>query len=201
MGEVGLLAQENRDELIEGEIFDLPPPQHRASGVMARLFRVFLNQLGDHAFGWSQGTFILDAISAPRPDFVLLKPRKDNYLRAGPSAADALLIVEVSENSLPHDLKVKVPLYARHGIPEVWIVDIDSLQIHFFHTPKAGHYAKTSSTSAPRRVSIQALPDQAVDLTGLFEYLEPAPTGRPRRSNGSCRNPPPPKRARHRRTG
>lgn len=172
MGEVGLLAPENRDELIDGEIFDLPPPQHRASGVMALLHRMFLHDLDDHIFGWPQSTFILSASSAPRPDFVFLKSRTGNYYcRVAPSPADALLIVEVSENSLLYDREVKVPLYARHAIPEAWIVDVDHARVHFFHTPEGRNYTHSSSTSAPGRVPIQGLPGHSVDLTGLLEYL------------------------------
>jgi Uma2 family endonuclease len=64
---------------------------------------------------------------------------------------------------------VKLPLYARHNIPEVWILDVQHRDLHFFHTLEAGHYTHTCSTPAPGLISLHALPGTAVDLTGLFE--------------------------------
>ena len=91
--------------------------------------------------------------------------------RSPPSPDDVLLIVEVSESSLRHDREVKVPLYARHNIPEVWIVDVTAPRIHFFHTLQAARYTHISSTPAPARVSLHSLPGASIDLTGLLEEL------------------------------
>ena len=171
MAEVGLLAPDARVELIEGEIIDMAPIGHRHTSVVSGLHGTFARELADDVFVWDQGTLRLSASSAPQPDLVLLKYRKDEYRRSPPLPDDVLLIVEVSESSLRHDRKVKVPLYAQHNIPEVWIVDVERRQIHFFHTPKAQHYAHASSTSSPGRVSLQALPVATLDLTGLLEDL------------------------------
>lgn len=80
-------------------------------------------------------------------------------------------MIEVSESSLRYDRKVKVPLYARHNVPEVWIVDASRLHIHFFHTLEAGRYLHTSSTPSPGTVSLHALPSVAIDLAGLFDDI------------------------------
>jgi Uma2 family endonuclease len=169
MAEVGLLAPEARVELIEGEIFDMAPIGSQHGGFTAWLHRRLLRDLGERISVWDQVTLPLGRLSAPEPDLVVLKYRKDEYRNKRPSCDDVLLIVEVSDRSLRHDRNVKVPLYAGHGIPEVWILDVRSLQIQFFHTLKAGHYTHASATPAPGRISLQALPDATVDLTGLFE--------------------------------
>jgi Uma2 family endonuclease len=169
MAEVGLLAPEARVELIEGEIFDMPPIGNLHGGLTAWLHRRLLRDLGEKISVWDQVTLPLGRLSAPEPDLVILKYRKDEYKNKRPSPDDVLLIVEVSQSSLHHDRQVKVPLYARHGIPEVWIVDVASSLIHFFHTLEGGHYAHTSSTPSPGPVSANALAGATVDLTGLFE--------------------------------
>lgn len=169
MAEIGLLAPEARVELIEGEIFDMAPIGNEHGGFTAWLHRRLLRDLGESISVWDQVTLPLGRFSAPEPDLAILKYRKDEYRAKRPSPDDVLLIVEVSQSSLRHDQKVKLPLYARHNIPEVWILDVQRLQIQFFHTVEAGHYAHTSSTSTPGRVPLRALPAATVDLTGLFE--------------------------------
>ena len=169
MAEVGLLGREARVELIEGEIFDMAPVGNQHGGFTAWLHRRFLRDLGEKISVWDQVTLPLGRFSAPEPDLAILKYRKDEYKNKRPSADDVLLIVEVSQSSLRHDLQVKVPLYARHDIPEVWILDVQRLRIQFFHTLEAGHYTHNSVTPSPGQVSLQGLPEAIVDLSGVFE--------------------------------
>jgi Uma2 family endonuclease len=169
MAEVGLLAGETRVELIEGEIFDMAPIGSQHGGYTAWLHRRLLRELGEKISVWDQVTLPLGRFSAPEPDLAILKYRKDEYRNKSPSPDDVLLIVEVSQRSLRHDRTVKLPLYARHNIPEVWILDVQHRDLHFFHTLEAGHYTHTCSTPAPGLISLHALPGTAVDLTGLFE--------------------------------
>jgi Uma2 family endonuclease len=82
-----------------------------------------------------------------------------------------LLVVEVSQTSLRFDRKRKLPLYARHGIPEYWIVDVVKPVLHVFHSPQGERYLHGSSTPRPGMVSLIALPETNVSLTGLFEDL------------------------------
>ena len=169
MAEIGLLAPEARVELIEGEIFDMAPIGTQHGGFTAWLHRRLLRDLGEKISVWDQVTLPLGSLSAPEPDLVILKYRKDEYRNKQPSPHDVLLIVEVSQSSLRHDRTVKIPLYARHEIPEVWILDVQHLQLQFFHTLQAGRYTHASFTPTPGRVTLHALPGTTVDLTGLFE--------------------------------
>jgi len=172
MAEVGLLAPDARVELIEGEIFDMPPIGYRHTGLTSALHGRVARELAGKACAWNQGTLQLSEFSAPQPDLVLLTYRQDEYCGGPPpSPDDVLLIVEVSENSYRHDRDVKLPLYARHNIPEVWIVEVERPSIHVFHTLRAGHYTHAASTPAPARVTLQALPGLSVDLTGLLDKL------------------------------
>ena len=171
MTQVGLLAPDARVELIEGEIIDMAPIGNRHASVVDQLAEPMITAAGQRAQVRIQNPLRLDQSSEPVPDLVLLTRRPDNYRRAHPTPADALLIVEVSESSLQFDLRKKLPLYARHGIPEVWIVDLAAPRIHFFHSPRDSGFAHSSSTPRTGQVRLQALPDIEVDLTGLLDDL------------------------------
>lgn len=171
MAELGLLPPEPRVELIEGDLIDMAPVGHRHASVSSTLHEHFARELGDHVCIWNQGILQLSASSAPQPDLVLLKGRKDKYRRSPPIPEDALLVVEVSENSLRHDRMVKLPLYAQHNIPEMWIVDVMAPAIHYFRSPDARDYGFSSSTPTPGRISLNRLPDLSIDLTGLLDNL------------------------------
>ena len=109
MAEVGLLAPEARVELIDGEIFDMAPIGNLHGGYTAWLHRRLLRDLGEKISVWDQVTLPLGTFSAPEPDLVILKYRKDEYRNKRPSPDDVLLIVEVSQSSLHHDQRIKVP--------------------------------------------------------------------------------------------
>jgi Uma2 family endonuclease len=83
-----------------------------------------------------QSALRLDDMSEPEPDIAILRPRADFYTSAHPGPADVLLVIEVADTSLVYDLGVKVPRYARHGIPEVWVIDAATRCTHAFREPR-----------------------------------------------------------------
>jgi Uma2 family endonuclease len=103
------------------------------------------------------------------PDLAVVRPLKDFYASRHPGSADTLLIVEVSDSSLRFDRDVKVPLYSRHQVPEVWLLDLSHDRIHFFRAPRDGVYTDVSFMDNPTVVALSALPEIRVDLSGLFE--------------------------------
>ncbi len=164
MWETGIIAPDARVELIDGEIIDMEymgPPHAAETAVLNQLL---VRAVGDRAIVRCQLPIQLDEWSEPAPDFSLVKPRADFYSTRQPDAADALLIVEVSHTTLRYDRKIKVPLYARHLVPEVWIVDIGGAQIHFFRSPVDGEYTDVSATRQPPATPLSALPGVTVDL-------------------------------------
>ena len=168
MAEVGLLAPDARVELIDGEIIDMAPIGSRHGGTVIRLNRLVARAVGDRAILGIQHFVRLDIFSEPQPDVVLLKSRPDDYTISHASPAEILLIVEVCDTSLRHDLKVKVPLYARHGIPEVWIVDLEGEQVRVFRSPAGAAYTKASVHATPGVLDIEALPGVTLDLSEIF---------------------------------
>lgn len=168
MAEVGLLAPDARVELIEGEILEMAPIGLDHAGVVNQLNHLFVHAVADRAIVQIQGPARLSHYSEPQPELVLLKPRADFYRTAGAGPGDVYLVIEVSDTTLRYDLRKKVPLYARHEIPEVWIVDLPGSQLHVFRTPIEGQYRDTFSTGEPGVASLSLLPEVSVDLSRLL---------------------------------
>jgi Uma2 family endonuclease len=141
MGETGILGPADRVELIEGDIIDMSPIGVLHAAIVARLASYFSQRLGGAAVVWCQNPLRLDDISEPEPDIAVLRPRADFYTTAHPAPADVLLVIEVADTSLAYDLGTKVPLYARHGIPEVWVIDAATRRTRVFLQPAGGREA------------------------------------------------------------
>lgn len=168
MAEAGLLAPDARVELLEGEIFDMPPIGDDHKGVVNLLTHLFVRAVGEQAIVQVQNPVRLGLYSEPEPDLALLAPRADFYRTSPTRAEDVLLLIEVSDTTLRHDLRKKVPLYARHEIPEVWIVDLPGGQLHVLQTLQEGQYSNSRVTREPGAPSPALLPDVTIDLTKLF---------------------------------
>lgn len=135
MGETGILGPADRVELIDGEIIDGSPIGALHAAIVELLARHFARSAQASVFIRCQNPLRLDDISEPEPDIAILKPRADFYTTGHPGPADVLLVVEVADSSLAYDLGVKVPLYARHGIPEVWVIDAMTRRTRLFRKP------------------------------------------------------------------
>jgi Uma2 family endonuclease len=114
----------------------------------------------------------LDRYNEPEPDIALLRPRADRY-QAGqpPCPADILLLIEVASTSLAYDRRVKLPLYARHGVPEVWIVDLDALAMDVHRGPSDGGYEHCASATQGRVLEVSLLPGVHVGVSEVFGPL------------------------------
>lgn len=175
MGETGVLAADARVELIEGEIVDMSPVGSRHAAVVKRLARALQRSVGDRALISVQDPIRLDDHSEPQPDLAVLKPRSDDYASDLPTAADVWLVIEVADRSAAYDLQVKAPLYARHGVPELWVVDLDAGTIRRFRRPQGDQYLEAQASPSPGRVSIAALPEVAIDFDAILAgVLDPA---------------------------
>jgi Uma2 family endonuclease len=168
MGEVGILAPDARVELIDGEIIDMAPiGTGHVSGVL-QLDYTLKDAVKGKALVLVQAPVLLGDYSAPQPDLAVLRPRADYYRSSLPSAADVLLIVEVAQSSLRFDRDVKIPLYARHGIPEVWLVDLKAQRLVRYRNPQQRAYTLIDEPDLGAPLEIAALPETRLDLSALF---------------------------------
>jgi Uma2 family endonuclease len=140
MIEAGVFPPEYRAELIEGEIIEMSPIGPRHAACVGRLTQMLSLLLQREAIVWVQNPIRLDDRSEPEPDICVLRPRADFYGESLPTPADVLLVVEVSETTLDYDRRRKLPLYARAGVPEVWIVNLTDERIETFADPAGGDY-------------------------------------------------------------
>ncbi|GIV98280.1 MAG: hypothetical protein KatS3mg057_2937 [Herpetosiphonaceae bacterium] len=125
MVEAGILAEDDRVELLEGEILTMSPVGSRHVATVNRLNALLNRLVGAQCIVSVQNPIRLSQHSEPEPDIALLRSRADYYAHQLASPTDILLIIEVADTSLDYDRQVKIPLYAQAGIPEVWIVDLD----------------------------------------------------------------------------
>lgn len=169
MAETGTLSSDARVELIDGEIIDMAPIGPAHAGIVDQLTQLLLQAVAGTAIVRVQNPIELSDDSEPEPDLTLLRPRADFYKRRLPGAEDVLLAIEVADSTLVRDRDVKRALYARHGIPEYWIVDIRDEQILTFRDPVGDIYGCESTMDDIRAVQIYALADVRIDLSGLFE--------------------------------
>jgi Uma2 family endonuclease len=164
MGQFGIFSEDERVELVCGEIIRMSPIGKRHAAVVGLLTQLITLLLQRTAIVWVQNPIQLDDHSEPQPDIAVLKPRADFYRRSKPTPADVLLVIEVSDTTLEYDRKVKVPLYARAGIPETWVVNLAEEQIEAYADPAGGAYQTCNSyergeelqsrSLAPLRVSV-----------------------------------------------
>ena len=169
MAELGILRREDRVELIEGDIIDMAPigQDHEASVI--GMTHALVRACGDRALVSTQNSVRLGKWSAPQPDFAVLRYRDDYYRtgdRAGPQ--DVLLLIEVADSSLHFDRTVKLPLYARSNIAEVWIVDLKTRVLATYREPGADGYAVCTTHHAGETVALSQDAAITINLDRLF---------------------------------
>jgi Uma2 family endonuclease len=168
MAETGILVDPAHTELIDGEIFDMPAIGSPHAGITNRLNRLFGREAADNLILVAvQNPLRLDRFNEPEPDLMLLRPRADDYRASHPSAADVLLLVEVADTSLGYDRAVKLPLYARFGVPEVWIVDIAGAAVEVFRELRDGAYSH-AERRAGGMLSPTLVPSVEIEFAALF---------------------------------
>lgn len=140
MAEAGILSEDDRVELIEGEIIEMSPIGSRHAACIDRLSTLLHRLPGLAAIVRVQSPIRLDQYSEPQPDIAVLRPREDFYSRSHPTPADVLVVIEVADSSATYDRAVKVPLYARAEIAEVWLLDLVRDEIEIFSQPENGTY-------------------------------------------------------------
>jgi len=159
------LAPTGRVELIEGDIIDMSPIGSMHADMVDDLNELLRAAVGSLARVRTQNPLRLGLHNEPQPDLAVVKPGR--YRLAHPTSADAFLVVEVADTTLRDDLDVKVPLYARHAIPEVWVLDVNQNALHVFCGHCEGKYTDTDVVMAPSARDLTSLPVR-VDLSALW---------------------------------
>lgn len=143
MIEAGILTEQDKVELIEGDIIRMSPKGSRHAACVQKINRWFSGRLGNQYDIRLQDPVQIPNISEPEPDLVLVTFREDFYTHSHPKPADILLLVEVADSSLSIDREIKLPLYAAAGIPEYWIINLRDRQIEVHRQLKENRYRES----------------------------------------------------------
>ncbi len=158
----GVFTEDDRVELIAGEVLEMTPIGARHAGCVNRLTRLLVGVLGDRAVVSVQNPLPLGDWSEPQPDVTVLRPRADFYAGGHPQPADVLLVIEVADTTGAYDREVKAPLYLTAGIPEVWVVDLPGDALEVFRPTR-------SVTLRPGdTVAVGALDDIVIEVAAVL---------------------------------
>ena len=142
LGEAGVFTEDDRVELIDGDIRDMTPIGPPHAWIVSRLNRRLVLHLAGRGYVSVQNPLRLDGHTEPLPDLVVARGGEDDYADRHLEARDILLVVEVADSSLRYDRAEKMPRYARAGIPEAWLVDVTARAVIVHTEPGPGGYAR-----------------------------------------------------------
>ncbi|MSQ12693.1 MAG: Uma2 family endonuclease [Dehalococcoidia bacterium] len=166
--QAGIFTKDDRVELIEGQIVQMTPIGGPHAPTVDIINNMFAPRVQGRAIVRVQNPLYLEDYSEPQPDLMLLRPRRDYYRQAHPGPADVLLRIEVSDSSVEYDRDVKIPLYARAGIPEMWLTDLTLDVIDVYRSPLPTGYQQVQRFHRGQRFAPQALPDLEINVQDIL---------------------------------
>jgi Uma2 family endonuclease len=167
LNRAGVLREDDRVELIEGEMIEMAPIGGPHIHLVNLLNKLFATQLGDHGFVSVQNPVILPPRNAPQPDLAILAP-SSIASKEVPRAQDVLLLIEVAHTTADYDRDVKIPIYARHGIIEVWLFEVEAQRLSIYLEPAARGYQRQLRPAHDETVSPSLLPSVKISLADLW---------------------------------
>ncbi len=165
----GLLKDVERAEIIEGELIKRMPIGNRHAACVKRLSEYLRDELGKSVTYSVQDPIRLDEFNEPQPDVALLKRRDDFYGGKQPTAEDALLLIEVSDSTLDYDRNRKIPLYAKHEVPEVWLINLLNGTIEVHSQPREYSFSIVKVLRRGETIKSEVLPNLSLDVDKIFD--------------------------------
>jgi Uma2 family endonuclease len=168
MAQTGILKPGVRVELIDGDIVEMSPIGRPHKSRVDRLNRILTPGVGTAAIVRVQSSIVLGDYGEPEPDLALLRDRADFYIDSDETPEDILLVVEVADSSESYDRRTKAPLYARFGIPELWIVDVNRSRVTRYLDPADDGYATTRVYRRGESLSPLAFPNLMIAVNDIL---------------------------------
>jgi Uma2 family endonuclease len=165
---VGILSEDDRVELIRGEIVEMSPIGRRHRAFVGNLNQRLAGRLSGRAIVWMQNPIVLTDDSESQPDISVLRQRSVSYKEREADAQDVLALIEVSDSSLAYDRTTKMRLYAEAGIPEYWVVDCTAESVEIHRAPGPGGYRDVRLVVGNATVTLQAFPDVQLTTAEIF---------------------------------
>jgi Uma2 family endonuclease len=167
LGVSGIFNEDDRVELLDGDIVEMSPLGPRHVRCVNRLTMLLAPRLVGQAIVQVQSSLKLDQHWEPQPDMAVLRLREDDYVSGLPTGADVLLIIEVVDSSREYD-RAKRPAYARSGIPEVWLVDLQDQVLLSHRQPVGAEYRMLHALRTGDSVSPQAFPEHTFSVDSIL---------------------------------
>jgi Uma2 family endonuclease len=172
MSEVGILTDEERVELIEGDIIVMGRIKGPHAACVNRLTRMLVLGTGERAVVTVQNPVRLSTYTEPEPDLSLAHPRADFYRDAHPRPNQMYLAIEVMETTHSYDRKVKLPLYARNGVPELWLIDLPGQSLEVYRRPIGDQYTESQQLRPGQHIAPEAFPDLVLAVDAVLNRPE-----------------------------
>jgi Uma2 family endonuclease len=167
MGEVGIFAEDDRVELIAGEMYQMSPIGIRHARCVNRLNRILSRMAGPDMLVGVQNPIYPSEESAPQPDLSIIYDRDPGAL--WPIPADILLVIEVSDSTLAYDRGTKLPLYAAAGIAEAWLVDLAAATLERHTEPRDGLYSLVARARPGESLASTVLPSLTIPVADILK--------------------------------
>jgi Uma2 family endonuclease len=168
MVRAGILAEDDRVELIRGEVVRMTPIGRHHAATVDRLNRLFTSKLGERVIVRVQGPVPIAPDSEPQPDVSLLRPRSDFYRDTPLRPPDVFLVIEVADSSLATDRGVKVPLYAEAGLREAWLLDLAAERVEVHRGPGPAGWRESFTLRRGQTLAPEAFPDLTLTVDDLL---------------------------------
>jgi Uma2 family endonuclease len=168
LGEANIFPPETRLELINGEILEMAPIGFNHAGHLKRINNLFSKLVPGNLITSVQDPLQLGDLSEPEPDFMLLKPNADFYSSRHPNANDVLLLIEIADSSLMFDQNQKLRLYALHGIPEYWLLNLNDACLEVYRKPNGEVYAEKTTLRAGDTITLSQLNEISILISDIL---------------------------------
>jgi Uma2 family endonuclease len=170
MVDAGILAPDERVELIEGQLFQMAAKGTAHSAAVTRIERVLSRRLEGFALIRLQDPIQLSNLSEPEPDVAIVALDPLDYEEHHPTVAEIFWLIEVADTTLKRDLELKTPAYARSGVQECWILDLKERCLYVFRAPIEGSYTQSQIWREQETIAPLAFPQCEVRVS---EFLRP----------------------------
>lgn len=162
MAEAGIFHPEERLELIAGQIIRKSAKGTAHESAITRTERLLRQRLGEQVLLRLQSPIQLDDYSEPEPDIAVVMPNPLDYDDHHPYPEEVFLLIEVADSSLKYDREVKAIAYAKSGIADYWILDVNQRKLHVYRLPSPDSYQSETILSEDVTISPLAFPDCAI---------------------------------------
>jgi hypothetical protein len=168
MGRAGILHEDQRLELIDGFILEMSPIGSKHVVAMACLNEILVLQWAGRLTVSVQSPIRLGPRNEPLPALAVLRHRPRHYANALPTPPDVLLVIEISDTSIEYDRDTKIPLYAKAGIPEAWLVDLQAETITVYREPAPEGYRQAQQYGRGEKVKSASVPGLEVEVNAVL---------------------------------